>query len=898
LNVTGLLPPSRDVERSLHVLKGHLATAWSGWEYLSKNVALDMIDAFFAAAPPLATGIIVRDGDLSAAVDHLRAAMNRGDLTLDAPLCIASNSAVANVSASMGSTRGSPATSDTSATNATTSVVLPPSDLAVVDRDAGQRALERRQEAIDRYDAEIHAAERDQRGFDTLAAQMETYRHKYPSGWVEKQRGQIDELQVRVHEESARVQECTTRIGALVEEERQDAQRQLQLSTQARTTELAMKAVEGYVARHPDGAAKYQAQADRLMEHARLQRRAQDEANESATVSDKTANGLSSSIVQLGVNEKHDRDLVTLIQYREQGDLVAIAGDVEILRHQYESLRADYEGRTDTSAATALLSRAREDMLTAERDLKRALKAEVTREAAEAALAALKDPSEAQGLRDKAQEQYSSAVGATSRPAVERTGAEAAFDTAHKAVVRLGAPVEPVPVPTSVDAAAMARDEALRIRDEQEHDAQSYDEMVTNGEKNAQVFGSQIREMSQIQSRLRELTEQRASVRDALVAGPIPERVPSIVMTAQGMATISVVDQWTDIATSCSKEVHEIESRQRELNDALGSTFGTIKRWLAAEEFVGLRTPMLSNLRQWEAAQFEGQFDDVTVELETRRQTLDDKIQEIDRDRNTLIDTARSAAFDGVHLLQQLGRQSKVPATIAGIGGRDFLQVKLSLPNDVAEQKQRLGTLIDELVLKGTMPKGIEFVQHAVRRLAGETMVKVLFPDPDTTPRYVPITDLAKLSGGERLTCATLMYCALARMRARNRGKLEQPSGVLLCDNPVGKASRPKFLELQREVARKMGIQLLYFTGVNDLEALRMLPGCIRLRNNHLDRSSGKRLVEHESAPTGRRASVSDSGMLEGARIMRDEVTAIDQVNVLPEGAGPKTADDRRVVQR
>lgn len=194
--------------------------------------------------------------------------------------------------------------------------------------------------------------------------------------------------------------------------------------------------------------------------------------------------------------------------------------------------------------------------------------------------------------------------------------------------------------------------------------------------------------------------------------------------------------------------------------------------------------------------------------------------------------------------------------------------------------------MIDEMSSgKGVIPDGIKFIQQAVRRLAGDVTVKVLFPDPDVPTKYVPITDLAKLSGGERLTCATLMYCALARMRARSRGKLEQPSGVLLCDNPVGKASRPKFLELQREVARKMGIQLLYFTGVNDIEALRMLPGCIRLRNNRLDRATGQRLVEFDAPAHENGARTAHPESIQGARIIRHEVAAIPQSVALRDDA-------------
>jgi hypothetical protein len=118
------------------------------------------------------------------------------------------------------------------------------------------------------------------------------------------------------------------------------------------------------------------------------------------------------------------------------------------------------------------------------------------------------------------------------------------------------------------------------------------------------------------------------------------------------------------------------------------------------------------------------------------------------------------------------------------------------------------------------------------------------------TDRYaeiVVLADMARFSGGEQLTSAILLYCTLAQLRARNRGLGRSPSSVLVLDNPIGRASRARFLELQREVARAMGVQLIYTTGVNDFEALHVLPNVIRLRNERMDRNTGQQLVEHEA---------------------------------------------------
>lgn len=74
---------------------------------------------------------------------------------------------------------------------------------------------------------------------------------------------------------------------------------------------------------------------------------------------------------------------------------------------------------------------------------------------------------------------------------------------------------------------------------------------------------------------------------------------------------------------------------------------------------------------------------------------------------------------------------------------------------------------------------------------------------------------------------------------------------MLFLDNPIGASSRVKFLDIQRDVAQAMRIQLVYTTGVNDLDALATLPNVIRLRNERIDRARGHRHVEH--APNGER---------------------------------------------
>lgn len=96
-------------------------------------------------------------------------------------------------------------------------------------------------------------------------------------------------------------------------------------------------------------------------------------------------------------------------------------------------------------------------------------------------------------------------------------------------------------------------------------------------------------------------------------------------------------------------------------------------------------------------------------------------------------------------------------------------------------------------------------------------------------------------SGGELVTAAIILYCVMARLRAKRRGadavSLAKDSGFLLLDNPVGKANLPDFLDLQIRIADIVGVQYICGTGINDIEALGAFPKVIRLRNSTISRS-------------------------------------------------------------
>ncbi len=108
--------------------------------------------------------------------------------------------------------------------------------------------------------------------------------------------------------------------------------------------------------------------------------------------------------------------------------------------------------------------------------------------------------------------------------------------------------------------------------------------------------------------------------------------------------------------------------------------------------------------------------------------------------------------------------------------------------------------------------------------------VDILKPDAALRAERVRVSSVGDIySGGQLL--AIILYCTMAALRSNERGQLRRPhTGVLFLYNPIGRASAGYLLDLQLGVADALGVQLIYTTGLFDINALSLFPLIIRLR--------------------------------------------------------------------
>ncbi|MCP5524070.1 MAG: hypothetical protein H7A46_21240 [Verrucomicrobiales bacterium] len=224
-------------------------------------------------------------------------------------------------------------------------------------------------------------------------------------------------------------------------------------------------------------------------------------------------------------------------------------------------------------------------------------------------------------------------------------------------------------------------------------------------------------------------------------------------------------------------------------------------------------------------------------------ETLKAELRQMQQHRELIVNELLTEAEKAVRLLGRAARYSKMPATMTGWEDESFLRIHLSVPHSQDEKLLRLRGYVDDLLARGTLPDGVRLVFDALLSLVTERGMEASILKPETQRRKAryPVREMSGWSEGERTTVAIILYCTLVKLRAQSRGQAERRAEVsaLLLDNPIGKASKPEFLEMHRWIAGALGVQLIYATGINDPQALGIFPNRIRLAKNRFVPETG-----------------------------------------------------------
>lgn len=807
----GLLPPSPDAQRVVEFLSERLGgQAWSGWSWIQANVPKQEARAAVRKAPSLAQGVVVRPADLERAAELMREA----GLEPEGPVLIGGTDALTRAPELPG-------------------VVVGPRESAWFDRDVARTRLSEFRARLDEHRQRIQSADLQQRDLTRAAESLRSFRARYPVGWYEKT--SRDVLGASLKEEEAR-----TRLTALQDERKQKAADRKRVETERRdqdrnleTARNAVRRLSAFLEEHVHPSAKWRTELETAKTRAKKAAEEIKQRQNLADAADERATGSSEAAQKQGEEARVIETERAALEYVE-GEVAGEPGPLDELRDRYRLLKSQYEEKVGTDALLAL-AKQNDDNAKEERGrLAKLLSAEITEELVREHLAGLAEPDTVEQLRQDAEAKASSLQGRMGNLKGRIDPAAVALEQAEdacKSFIML-APLQRAPsTPELAETEATALEGEAKLH---QNSAESEQVRATETKQNADQVRQRASDIERHAERLKSLRDDYA---DLLAEGGSPPR-PGLAATFEESLLPSRLKKTSD-------GLRRARADWQSMDNERGTTIAALRAFAAGPEFERLDAPWVRRLQEHNEPALESASEQLAAQLELRRNVLEEQISGVDRHRTVLVDELHAVAEEGMKLLRQASNLSKLPDHVPGIGGVHFLRIQTQEPDDPSEKRARLAELIDELLDGKHALGGVALVQAAVRRLARPVQVRVLHPDPALDRRTVSIPEMARSSGGEQLTGAILLYCTLARVRGRSRGLSRRASSVLILDNPIGRASRARFLELQRDVARAMGVQLIYTTGVNDHEALRALPNVIRLRNERVDRNTGRRLVEH-----------------------------------------------------
>jgi hypothetical protein len=824
----GLLPPSPDAQRVVEFLGERLGgQAWSGWSWIQANVAKQEARAAVRKAPSVAQGVVVRPADLERAAGLLREA----GLEPEGPVFIGDTDALTRAPDLPG-------------------VVVGPRESAWFDRDVAQARLVELRTRLDEHRQRIQSAEVQQRDLTRAAESLRSFRARFPVGWYENASREVQRAALK--EEEAR-----TRLAAVQDERKRKIAERKRVETERRDQERnleiarnAVRHVSAFLEEHVRPSAKWRQDLDAENSRAKTAADEVRRRQDLAEAADDRATGASEAARKEGEEARVIETERSGLEYVE-GEVVAEPGPLDELRDRYRLLKNQYEEKVGADALMAL-AKQNDDNAREERGrLAKLLYADITAEMVQEHLAGLAEPDAVEQLRQDAETKASSLQGRMGNLKGRLDPAAEALQQAEEACKAfiMVAPLQPAPsTPELAEAEAAILEGEAKVH---ENRAQAEQGRANEAKQSAEQVRQRAADIGRHAERLKSLRDDYA---DLLAEGVSPPG-PGLAVTFEESLLPSRLKKTSDGLRQARADWQAIDTER-------GTVIAGLRSFAAGPEFELLDAPWVRRLQEHDEPALENASEQLAAQLELRRNVLEEQISGVDRHRTVLVDELHAVAEDGMKLLRQASSLSKLPDHVPGIGGAHFLRIQTQEPDDPNEKRARLADLIDELLEGKHDLGGVALVQAAVRRLVRPVQVRVLHPDPALDRRTVSIPEMARSSGGEQLTGAILLYCTLARVRGRSRGLSRRASSVLILDNPIGRASRVRFLELQRDVARAMGVQLIYTTGVNDHEALRALPNVIRLRNERVDRNTGRRLVEH--APD-------EARVIEAVRIGRRE---------------------------
>ncbi|MFE4861621.1 hypothetical protein [Streptomyces sp. NPDC056670] len=809
----GLLPPSADVLATVEYLGEHGIPALPGWRYLAQAVAPADHAAVLAARPELVDGVVITDP-----ASHARAREALANAAL------LPRSAVA-----VGTTAALLAPVPAPDSGGESGIFLVPPNPAMHDEHAADEERQTLRARATARDEEIRTLAARLTEDRSLAARIGSWRADCPPGMLTELAAAADTTREAATEAARELTEARTVRAeadeaaaetARVREERQEAAQRARRAADA-LAGLAFRLREraGWQVKLrelADEAAESEARAQSLLERAKAADEDRRAAQRAADDAHRTSRALRAERAEIAGAPEN----------LPEPEPDAPRHSLPALREAYRAASQLYEKVGVGADLRAEQARAESDESAALAELDRLTNKVRTRAATllEGTDGADGPSRQAAAARAESLVQMLETRASTASEQLGRLRGEAERLAPADGETHTELPEGRIPADAE-QAQALLRTATAEL-------ATRTDELETSRAAHAELLGAHRSAedgaggFDETATLLRDLLRDNSQGPDEENA---PEPYPGTLEEARQSAT-----ETRRSLRGCSGDLSAADSAVREASDIL-------VRHANATRYEQVRTPARQQIRELPAASLPEHAAAWAAAFEPRLRVLTDELEQLERNRDSIVDRLRGLVDSALTTLRSAQRLSQLPEGLGEWSGQEFLRIRFDEP-DQATLTERLGEVIDEAT-RAAVKKNSDLRRDGMSLLLRGVQaaleprgisVEILKPDAVLRAERVPVGQMGDVfSGGQLLTAAIALYCTMAALRSNDRGRdKHRHAGTLFLDNPIGRANATYLLELQRAVSDALGVQLLYTTGLFDTTALAEFPLVIRLRND------------------------------------------------------------------
>ncbi|TQM36453.1 hypothetical protein [Pseudonocardia cypriaca] len=832
LGAGGLLPEPAEIEQVLAVLEGAGITAYSGWRYLA-TLPQAQRTAAVERLPHLVAGVLLNNPEDA---PRAREELERARLLPCAAVVVGATSAVE----AGGSAPG-------------VDFVVPPNP-AMVDEAAADQVREELERETAQRAAALESLGVRLEADRALLARLRAWRERHPVGERDALEETVDSARSALAGAAREAELADAEVSALDERAdhlEQDAPRLAAAAETARARAAALTPLLAEVRRRPE----------------------LDEQVRSATAAVERAEAAAAAARAEAADARHDADEARRSRDRQRAvadssrtelaelPLDGSEPDGETPDVALEVLRAEYRNAEAAYSAAEVDADLRARLGDAEREARAAQGAfaELPAEVRATADALLRSPDAADPAARRAATAQARSVLAHCAETLREAGAELAV--AKREAVRYPAgpqSVEPYGEPTGVEHGRELVERAERDRRAAATEASAARDGATAAESARRAAEASAEGFRHVVAGLDDTAVSAAEPGAAPFAGDVD----------------AALARWKELRAAVRDAARDRAAAERAVRTAVDA----VAQFAQETRFSSVASPVRSHLLGVARADMPGLAAEWEQALRPRLRSLDDDLATIGRHRSGIVTRLQGMVGEALRTLRLAQRLSELPEGLSDWSGQQFLRIRFDEIDDAA-LLQELGEVVDRtageragnardrrdgmsLLLRGVraaMPKGVR--------------VEMLKPDAVLRTERLRVSEIRDVfSGGQQLTAAIVLYCTMAALRAHQRGQGRRAhAGVLFLDNPIGRASAGYLLELQFGVARALGVQLIYTTGLFDAGALSAFPLIIRLRND-ADLRAGRKYLSVDDRVARQLAGLDPpdgSGQVAAARVYR-----------------------------